>query len=157
MQLCNLATLQLCNFATLRHCNIATLPLCNFATLLFCNIGGRSARHTNWTDQLDKPAGQTSWTDQLDGRLTDQLDRSVGWISWKNKFSLFEALASLHIQRLTSVCTLLQLLSPMKALFYQLSHFPGSKRSQIHNKHISASLPSIPVKITWACTRHVLT
>ena len=74
--------------ATLQHCNFVTLQLCN-------NLG-----------LLDRPAGQTSWTDQLDGSAgricwTDQLDRSAGRISWTDQFSLFEAMASLHIRRLT--------------------------------------------------------
>ena len=64
------------------------------------------AGRTNWTDQLDGPAGRTSWTYQLDrkaGRTswTDQLDGSAGRISWTDQFSLLEALASLHIRRLT--------------------------------------------------------
>ena len=65
-----------------------------------------SASRTSWTDQLDGPAGRTSWTDQLDGpagrtNWTDQLDGPAGRTSWIDQFSLFEALASLHIQRLT--------------------------------------------------------
>ena len=44
-------------------------------------------------DQLFRPAGRTSWTDQLDG--------SAGQTSWTDQFSLFGALASLHIRRLT--------------------------------------------------------
>ena len=63
---------------------------------------------TSWTDQLDGPAGQISWTDQLGGpatSYTDQLDgpayTPAGRNSWTNQFSLFEALASSHILRLT--------------------------------------------------------
>ena len=64
------------------------------------------AGRTSRTDQLDEPDGQTSWTDQLDrpaGRTswTDQLDGPVGWTSWTDQFFLFEALASLHIKRLS--------------------------------------------------------
>ena len=85
-----------------------------------------SASWTSWTDQLDRPAGRTSWMDQLDkpaGRTswTDPLDGPAGRISWMDQFSLSEALASLHIRRLTFQfvhCCMLQLPSPTKALLY---------------------------------------
>ena len=73
---------------------------------------------------LVRPAGRTSWTDQLNRplertSLTDQLDGPAEWTSWTDQlddqFFLFEALASSHIRRF---CTLSQLLSLMKALFY---------------------------------------
>ena len=65
-----------------------------------------SAKQISWTNQFDGPAGRTSLTDQLDrpaGRIswTDQLDGTAGRTSWTDQFSLFEALASLHIRRLT--------------------------------------------------------
>ena len=50
-----------------------------------------SASRTSWTDQLDGAAGRSSWTDQLDGAARQT--------SWRDQFFLFEALASLHIQR----------------------------------------------------------
>ena len=47
-------------------------------TMCKMNCVNGSASQTNWTDQLDRPAGQTSWADQ---------------------FFLFEAFGSLHIRR----------------------------------------------------------
>ena len=78
---------------------------------------GIPAGQTSWTNQLDRPAGWTSWTDQLDRPAwrtswTDQLNRpakQTSWTdkpdgpglqtSWMDQLFLFEALASLHLQR----------------------------------------------------------
>ena len=79
----------------------------------------RPAKRTSWTDQLDGRAGQTSWTDQLDapaGRTslrtswTDQLDRPVLFIWSLGQFQ--------YSKIFLSVCTLSQLPSPTKALFW---------------------------------------
>ena len=56
----------------------------------------------SWTDKLEGPAGWTSWTDQLDGPVL---------YTWS-----LGQFAYLKID--VSVCTLSQLLSPMKALFF---------------------------------------
>ena len=173
----NIATLQHCNIATLQHCNCSTFQLCYIVTLLFCNIAtlqvcqtdqlDGSAGRTSWTDQLDGQAGRTSWTDQLHGPAgrpswTDQFDRQAGRTSQTDQVGgsvlFFEALASLHIQRLTFPfvhCRSFQV--QQKPCFTSLGQFPGSKISQIHTLHISASFTSMPVEIPWACTRHVVT
>ena len=106
--LCNtqrmqLATCAICNMNNLQHVQLAThamLNMCNLqhmqratrviltpANCNMCNLQhmqfATSLQHvqrTSWKDKLDVPAGQTRWTDQ---------------------FSLLEALASSHIQRLT--------------------------------------------------------
>ena len=52
----------------------------------------RCNTETLYTDQLDVPAGRTSQTNQLDG--------PAGGTSWTDQFFIFEAFASLHIQRL---------------------------------------------------------
>ena len=62
---------------------------------------------TSWMDQLDRPAGRTSWTDQLDGPVL--FIWSLGQFAY-SKIDL-------------SVCTLLQLPSPTKALFPLNSHW----------------------------------
>ena len=67
-----------------------------------------SASRTSWTNQLDGPAGWTSWMDQLDRPVL--LFWSLGQFAyWKIDLS---------------VCTLSQLLSPMKALFTKEWNFP---------------------------------
>ena len=65
----------------------------------------RPAGLTSWKGRLDGPAGRTSWTDQLGGPAwrtswMDWLDGQAGSNSWTDQFCLFEALVSLHIQRL---------------------------------------------------------
>ena len=97
LQHCNVATLQHCNFATY---NIATFSHFNIVTLQHCNIA--TLQHRNFaTLQHCRSARQTSWMDQ---------------------FSLFEALASSHLRRLTFQFLLSQLLSPTKALFISNLH-----------------------------------
>ena len=76
-----------------------------------------SANWTSWTDQLDGPAGQTSWTDQLDGPVgrtswTDQLEGPVLFIWSLGQFA--------YLKIFLSVCTLSQLRSLTKVLFYLL-------------------------------------
>ena len=74
------------------------------------------AGRTSWTDQLDGPPGRTTWTDQLDGpaRRTswmDQQDRPVLFIWSLGQFA--------YSKTILSVCTLSQLPSPTKALFFR--------------------------------------
>ena len=104
----------------------------------------RPARRTSWTDQLNTPAERTSWTDQLDWpagqtSCTDQLDGPVLFIWSLGRFA--------YLNIFLSVCILLQLPSPTKALFY-------NKRVQTQHYWIRLPLPPVPTFTKCVQTQH---